>query len=113
MPCKLRGQYPGAIYHVMNRGDRRERIFQDDQDRQSFLQTLGQACQKTGWQVHAYCLMANQFQLVLTTPNANLIAGMARFQDSDWGRRHGSAENWRCGVPGSNPGRSGARKLRD
>ncbi len=31
MPRKLRIQYPGAIYHVMNRGDRREAIFKDDQ----------------------------------------------------------------------------------
>ena len=38
-------QYPGAIYHVMNRGDRREAIFADDQDRQRFLDTLGEACQ--------------------------------------------------------------------
>lgn len=41
------------IYHVMNRGDRREAIFLDDVDRQNFLTTLGEACAKTGWQVHA------------------------------------------------------------
>ncbi|HWY76012.1 MAG TPA: hypothetical protein VN281_10365 [Verrucomicrobiae bacterium] len=49
----LRLQYPGAIYHVLNRGDRGEPIFRADQDRMLFLETLGQACQKTGWQVHA------------------------------------------------------------
>jgi len=59
MARKLRVQYPGAIYHVMNRGDRREPIFKDDKDRQRFLETLGQACRKTGWQMHAYCLMLN------------------------------------------------------
>ena len=53
MPRKLRVQYPGAIYHLMNRGDRREKIFKDDDDRQRFLGTLGEACEKTGWQVHA------------------------------------------------------------
>lgn len=52
MPRKLRIQYPGAMYHVMNRGDQREDIFQDDQDRQRLLATLGEACQKTEWQVH-------------------------------------------------------------
>lgn len=41
MPRKLRIQYPGAIYHVMNRGDRREAIFADDTDRRRFLSTLG------------------------------------------------------------------------
>jgi REP element-mobilizing transposase RayT len=76
MPRKLRVQYPGAIYHVMNRGDRRDAIFADDQDRWRFLQTLGQACEKTGWQVHAYCLMSNHFHLVLETPQPNLVVGM-------------------------------------
>jgi len=47
MPCKLRVEYPGAIYHVMNRGDRREPIFRDDEDRELFLLTLGLCCGKT------------------------------------------------------------------
>jgi putative transposase len=76
MARKLRVEYPGAVYHVMNRGDRREPIFMDDKDRQDFLATLGQACKKTGWQVHAFCLMPNHFHLVLETPQANLVAGM-------------------------------------
>src|SRR5579859_510916 len=76
MARKLRVQYPGALYHVMNRGDRREPIFKDDQDRARFVETLAEACAKTGWQVHAYCLMPNHFHLVLETPQANLVAGM-------------------------------------
>ena len=76
MARKLRVEYPGAIYHVMNRGDRREPIFQDDKDREFFLATLGEACAKTGWQVHALCLMGNHFHLVLETPQGNLVAGM-------------------------------------
>ncbi len=76
MPRKLRLQYGGAIYHVMNRGDRREDIFQDDQDRHCLLRTLGEVCQKTRWQVHAYCLMRNHFHLVVETPEANLVTGM-------------------------------------
>jgi REP element-mobilizing transposase RayT len=79
MARKLRIQYPGAIYHVMNRGDHREAIFRDDQDRHRFVATLEECCQKTGWQVHSYCLMANHFHLVLETPNANLVAGMKWF----------------------------------
>jgi putative transposase len=46
MPRKLRIQYPGANCHVMNRGDRREEIFSDDQDRELFVNTHGQACEK-------------------------------------------------------------------
>src|SRR6185436_537278 len=76
VPRKLRIQYEGAIYHVMNRGDRREDIFHSDSDRQLFLQTLGQTCEKTGWQIHAYCLMRNHFHLIVETPRANLVAGM-------------------------------------
>ena len=76
MPRKMRVQYPGAIYHVMNRGDRGEKIYLDDVDRQDFLKTLAEACQKTDWQVHAYCLMNNHFHLVVETPKANLVEGM-------------------------------------
>ncbi len=76
MARKVRIQYPGAIYHVMNRGDRREAIFADDEDRERLLQTLTEACQKTGWQVQAYCLMRNHFHLVLETPQPNLVVGM-------------------------------------
>jgi len=60
----------------MNRGDRRETIFGDDEDRERLLEILTEACQKTGWQVHAYCLMRNHFHLVLEKPQPNLVAGM-------------------------------------
>src|SRR5438876_196135 len=63
----------------MNRGDRREPIFKDDADRARFLETLGQCCTKTDWQVHAWCLMNNHFHLVIETPKANLVAGMKWF----------------------------------
>ena len=73
MARKLRVQYPGAIYHVMNRGDRREPIFHDDQDRMLFLDTLSEACQKTDWEIHAWCLMSNHFHLVVEASWANLV----------------------------------------
>lgn len=76
MARKLRMEYPGAVYHVMNRGDRREAIFKDDKDREIFLSTLAEACGKTGWEVHALCLMGNHFHLVVETPQGNLVAGM-------------------------------------
>jgi hypothetical protein len=69
MSRKLRIQYPGAIYNppslnaqgygrtgVMNRGDHQERIFCDDEDRQRFLLTLEEGCEKTARQVHSFCL---------------------------------------------------------
>ena len=76
MARKLWIQYPGAIYHVMNRGDHGEDIFCDDSDRDRILRTLEECCDKTGWQVHSFCLMSNHFHLGIETPNANLVAGM-------------------------------------
>jgi len=76
---------------VMNRGDRREPIFKDEADRGRLLDTLGEACLKTGWQVHAYCLMPNHFHLVVETPRANLVPGMKWFlgtYTSRFNRRH-------------------------
>jgi REP element-mobilizing transposase RayT len=86
MARKLRVEYPGAVYHVLNRGDRREPIFRDDHDRRRFLETLAEACAKTGWQVYAYVLMPNHFHLVLETPQANLVAGMKWFLGTYTGR---------------------------
>jgi REP element-mobilizing transposase RayT len=91
MARKLRFEYPGAIYHVMNRGDRREAIFRTDKDRQLFMETWGEICRKTGWQVHALCLMPNHFHLVVETPGANLVAGMKWFlgtYTARFNRRH-------------------------
>ena len=79
MPRKLRVEYPGAIYPVMSRANGTGNIFETDVDRQDFLKTLAEACGKTGFQIHAYCLMRNHFHLVVETPNGNLVAGMRWF----------------------------------
>ncbi len=76
MARKLRVQYPGAIYHIMNRGDHQEVIFRDGGDPEMFLATLAEACAKTDWQVHAFCLMSNHFHLVIETPRGDLTEGM-------------------------------------
>ena len=90
-PANSRIEYEGAIYHLLNRGDRREEIFRDDLDRKNFLQTLERTCTKTEWQVHAYCLMSNHFHLVVETPRANLVDGMKWLLSSytmSFNRRH-------------------------
>jgi REP element-mobilizing transposase RayT len=76
MARPLRIQYPGAVYHVMARGNHGQEIFQDNRDRQCFLETLGEACEKTGWRIHAYVLMGNHYHLLVETPEGNLIEGM-------------------------------------
>src|SRR5215471_2662301 len=91
MARKLRVQYPGAIYHLMNRGDRREPIFLDDDDRHLFLKTLAEACEKTDWQLQAWCLMNNHVHLVAEMPRGNLVDGMHWFlgvYTSRFNRRH-------------------------
>ena len=76
MPRQIRIEYEGAIYHVMSRGDHRENIVRGNYDRRMWVTTLGEACRKCDWEVHAYSLMSNHFHLVIETPQPNLAAGM-------------------------------------
>jgi len=76
VPRQIRIEYLGAIYHLLNRGDCREAKFTDDGDCHDFLKTLAEACQKTGFEVHAFCLKKNHFHLVVETPEGNLMAGI-------------------------------------
>ncbi len=64
----------------MARGNRGQPIFADDKDRHLFLKTLGDACEKTGWRIHAYVLMGNHYHLLLETPEGNLVIGMKWLQ---------------------------------
>jgi len=95
MPRSIRIEYPGARYHVMSRGSRRDLIYQDDNDRRRFLDTLGESIERTGWLVHAYVLMSTHYHLLMTTPEANLSDGM-RWLQGAYGRRY----NNRHGLSG-------------
>lgn len=72
MSRPLRIEFPGAVYHLTSRGDRREDIYADDADRAVFLNVLEQACRRFDASVLAYCLMTNHYHLVLCTRRANL-----------------------------------------
>jgi REP element-mobilizing transposase RayT len=85
----LRIQFPGALYHFMARGNHGQPTFMDDRDRLRWLQTLGEACGKTGWRVHAYMLIANHYHLLLETPEANLVDGMKWLQGTYTKRYNG------------------------
>ena len=92
MARSIRIEYPGAFYHVMARGNRREAIFRDDEDRRFFLKTLAEACAMTGWRVHGWVLMGNHYHVLLETPEANLVSGMQWLQNTYTRRfnlRHG------------------------
>ncbi|MCP4489553.1 MAG: hypothetical protein GY820_19890 [Gammaproteobacteria bacterium] len=72
----LRLEFPGALYHITSRGDRREDIYRDDQDRQLFLSVLSRVCDTDNWVCHGYCLVSNHYHLLIETPEANLSKGM-------------------------------------
>lgn len=76
MSRPLRIEFSGAVYHVTSRGDRREDVYLDDGDRQLWLDTLGEACDRFGWIIHSYCLMTNHYHFLVETPNGNLSRGM-------------------------------------
>ncbi|MCW5773004.1 MAG: transposase [Rhodospirillaceae bacterium] len=91
MPRPLRIQFPGAVYHVMNRGNGRQPIFEDAEDAARFIGLFGEIAAPLGWRCYAYCLMTNHYHLVLQTEHANLSKGMQAFSGrytQDFNRRH-------------------------
>ena len=76
MARALRLEYPGALYHVTARGDRREDIFFREEDRADFLSVLGEVCHRFNWVVHAYCQMTNHYHLLVETVDGHLGRGM-------------------------------------
>ena len=76
MARPLRMEYAGAVYHVMARGQERGAIFRADEDRDGFLEELGEAVGERRWVLHGYCLMTNHYHLLVETPEANLSSGM-------------------------------------
>ncbi|MDA0578562.1 MAG: transposase [Verrucomicrobia bacterium] len=87
----LRVQFEGAIYHVTLRGVERRNIFDNDRERERFLDRLAQDVETHGVRVYLYCLMANHVHLVLETPKANLSRFMHDLQTAYtvfYNRRH-------------------------
>ncbi len=76
MSRPIRIEFPNALYHVTSRGDRREDIFEDDEDRHAFLQTFAQVVEQFNWLCFAWCLMDNHYHLLIQTPDGNLSKGM-------------------------------------
>jgi len=76
MARPLRIEFAGALYHITSRGDRREAIYEDDEDREMFLGVLAETVERFNWVCHAYCLMTNHYHLVVETVEGNLSKGM-------------------------------------
>jgi len=91
MARPVRIEYPGAVYHVITRGNNRQAIFKDDHDRKTYLEKLFYYCEAKGVELLCYCLLSNHVHLLLQTPQGNLSKLMQPFQTSYtvyFNRRH-------------------------
>jgi putative transposase len=82
MARRLRIQFEGALYHVINRGNYRHDVFDTTGAANAFLTALGETCERYGFRVHAYVVMSNHYHLALETPRANLVEGMHWLQST-------------------------------
>jgi putative transposase len=85
----------GGTYHVMNRGNRKMRIFEDDRDRRTFVRILAEERRTHGVELLGGSQMENHFHLVVMTPHGNLSEFMGRFEG-----RFARYSNWRHGNVG-------------
>lgn len=95
MTRSLRLEFPGAIYHVMSRGNRRATIFHDDADRRAWLKILALVCDRHRCVIHGFCQMTNHYHLLIETSDANL--GQSMSQLNGMYARH---VNWRHDLVG-------------
>ena len=91
MTRPLRIQFPNAVYHVINRGNEKSDIFNDDEDRNCFLKILAQSSKTYNIKLYCFVLMKNHFHLLVETPLGNLSEFMRHFNityTSHYNRRH-------------------------
>lgn len=92
MARPLRIEFAGALYHVTSRGDRREDIYLDEHDRETWMEVVSEVCKRFNWTVHAYCQMTNHYHLLVETIDGNLSKGMRQLNGvytQRFNRRHG------------------------
>ncbi|MCB1957106.1 MAG: transposase [Rhodocyclaceae bacterium] len=92
MARPLRIELAGGLFHLTSRGDRREDIYREGQDRETWLAVFGDVCARFNWRCHAYCLMSNHYHLVVETTDMNLSRGMRKLNGvytQRFNRRHG------------------------
>jgi REP element-mobilizing transposase RayT len=83
---KLRLEFAGACYHVINRGNYRRDVFAPKGAAAAFEKCLFEVCEWTGWRLHAFVIMRNHFHLAVETPQPNLSEGMKWLQGT-WAMR--------------------------
>lgn len=82
MARSLRVEYPGAVYHLLNRGNYRKPVFATPETRKTFEECLFRACERYGWRLYAYCTLSNHYHCALKTLDGNLSIGMQWFQST-------------------------------
>jgi len=82
MPRKQRIEYPGAVYHVISRGNYRKDLFTHAKTAEAFERTIFEAAERCGWRLYAYVIMSNHYHLAVETPNSNLVEGMRWLQST-------------------------------
>ncbi len=95
MPKSLRDEVAGGTFHVMNRGNRRQRIYEDDRDRRRFLRIFAEEQQNHATILCGGCQMGSHFHAIVTTPHGNLSDFVGAFQS-----RYAQYSNWRHGNVG-------------
>jgi putative transposase len=93
MSRPARIEYEGAFYHVMNRGNRREAIFIDNQDRARFYEIIGSIESRYKIIIYSFVLMSNHYHLIIETPLGNLSKAIQRLNGDyalHYSRRHRS-----------------------
>lgn len=76
MARRARVHFPGALYHVISRGNRRQTIYKDDEDRHRFQVLLGEMVERHSVTLYSYVLMPNHFHLLLEVGRTPLSKGM-------------------------------------
>ncbi|MFQ3225977.1 MAG: putative transposase [Lentimonas sp.] len=97
MPRKERIEYPGAIYHVISRGNHRKDLFTTEATGAAFEKTIFETVERCGWKLHAYVIMSNHYHLAVETPEPNLVDGM-RWLQSTFATRFNRSHNKRGQV---------------
>lgn len=91
MARPLRIEFPGALYHVIVRGNERKDVFRDDADREEYLHRLAHYREKFQFRLLAYCLMNNHVHLAIEVsrdPLSRIMAGLQSAYTQYFNRRH-------------------------
>ena len=93
MPRTARTLADNQIYHIINRGNRREAVFHDNYDYEKFLKLLIESKEKYAIKIYAYCLMPNHFHLVIYTKYANFLSQAMHWISSSYVRYYNKRYN--------------------